>query len=204
MITIWTKTSSSEQWEKYKHVEPVIRQTPRRPGRAKQLKEKWEITRDILRLEFSQIDWAELGLLAREEVVFCMRFCQGQTREDISNYFGVSRSRIHQIEMMAEFKLQHPSATKRRVFEKLYILSILRQFINIKQPKRKRIRKEYIFRVPSRNNLIGGNWNASKVAQLEALVGKKLSAAEIGQRLGFTKSAIIGKMNRLGLKCGKK
>ncbi|MDR1027523.1 MAG: GcrA family cell cycle regulator [Rickettsiales bacterium] len=43
------------------------------------------------------------------------------------------------------------------------------------------------------------SWSATLTAKLKFLFDKGLSTAEIGKRLGFTKNAIVGKINRLGL-----
>jgi len=41
-------------------------------------------------------------------------------------------------------------------------------------------------------------WDNSALKKLKALVGKGLSTSEIGRRLGMSKNAIVGKLNRLG------
>ncbi len=41
-------------------------------------------------------------------------------------------------------------------------------------------------------------WDNSMLKKLKALTGKGLSTSEIGKRLGFSKNAIVGKLNRLG------
>lgn len=43
------------------------------------------------------------------------------------------------------------------------------------------------------------NWTPAEVEELRALYGAGLSASQIGNKLGFTRSAVIGKANRLGL-----
>lgn len=43
------------------------------------------------------------------------------------------------------------------------------------------------------------SWSAAAISKLKSLFDKGLSTAEIGKRLGFTKNAIVGKINRLGL-----
>ena len=43
------------------------------------------------------------------------------------------------------------------------------------------------------------SWSAATIAKLRLLFERGLSTAEIGKRLGFTKNAIVGKINRLGL-----
>ena len=43
------------------------------------------------------------------------------------------------------------------------------------------------------------NWTPVRVSALIALWSDGLPCREIGRRLGFTKNAIIGKVNRLGL-----
>jgi GcrA cell cycle regulator len=42
------------------------------------------------------------------------------------------------------------------------------------------------------------SWDSSILKKLKALVGKGLSTAEIGKRLGMSKNAIVGKLHRLG------
>lgn len=41
-------------------------------------------------------------------------------------------------------------------------------------------------------------WDSVALKKLKALTGKGLSTAEIGKRLGVSKNAIVGKLNRLG------
>lgn len=41
-------------------------------------------------------------------------------------------------------------------------------------------------------------WDNSMLKKLKALTGKGLSTSEIGKRLGMSKNAIVGKLNRLG------
>ena len=41
-------------------------------------------------------------------------------------------------------------------------------------------------------------WDSTTLKKLKALTGKGLSTAEIGKRLGLSKNAVVGKLNRLG------
>ena len=41
-------------------------------------------------------------------------------------------------------------------------------------------------------------WDSATLKKLKALVGKGLSTSEIGKRLGISKNAVVGKLNRLG------
>ena len=41
-------------------------------------------------------------------------------------------------------------------------------------------------------------WDSATLKKLKALTGKGLSTAEIGKRLGMSKNAVVGKLNRLG------
>ncbi len=41
-------------------------------------------------------------------------------------------------------------------------------------------------------------WDNTALKKLKALVGKGLSTSEIGRRLGMSKNAVVGKLNRLG------
>ncbi|MDE6250317.1 MAG: GcrA cell cycle regulator [Alphaproteobacteria bacterium] len=41
-------------------------------------------------------------------------------------------------------------------------------------------------------------WDNATLKKLKALTGKGLSTAEIGKRLGLSKNAVVGKLNRLG------
>lgn len=41
-------------------------------------------------------------------------------------------------------------------------------------------------------------WDNATLKKLKALTGKGLSTAEIGKRLGISKNAVVGKLNRLG------
>ena len=47
-------------------------------------------------------------------------------------------------------------------------------------------------------------WDNTALKKLKALMGKGLSTSEIGKRLGMSKNAVVGKLNRLGwnLKAG--
>ena len=42
-------------------------------------------------------------------------------------------------------------------------------------------------------------WDNIMLKKLKALTGKGLSTSEIGKRLGMSKNAIVGKLNRLRL-----
>lgn len=42
------------------------------------------------------------------------------------------------------------------------------------------------------------SWDSTILKKLKSLVGKGLSTAEIGKRLGMSKNAIVGKLHRLG------
>lgn len=41
-------------------------------------------------------------------------------------------------------------------------------------------------------------WDSGMLKKLKSLVGKGLSASEMGKKLGMSKNAVIGKLNRLG------
>jgi len=41
-------------------------------------------------------------------------------------------------------------------------------------------------------------WDSGMLKKLKALVGKGLSTAEMGKKLGMSKNAVVGKLNRLG------
>lgn len=41
-------------------------------------------------------------------------------------------------------------------------------------------------------------WNENMLKKLKALVGKGLSTSEMGKKLGMSKNAVVGKLNRLG------
>lgn len=41
-------------------------------------------------------------------------------------------------------------------------------------------------------------WDNTALKKLKALMGKGLSTSEIGKRLGMSKNAVVGKLNRLG------
>lgn len=43
-------------------------------------------------------------------------------------------------------------------------------------------------------------WTEEKIAELARLIGEKMTATEIANILGFTRNAICGKANRLGLR----
>ena len=47
------------------------------------------------------------------------------------------------------------------------------------------------------------SWSTGSITKLKTLLERGLSTAEIGKRLGFTKNAVVGKINRLGLNAGK-
>ncbi len=42
------------------------------------------------------------------------------------------------------------------------------------------------------------SWDNATLKKLKSLVGKGLSTAEIGKKLGVSKNAVVGKLNRLG------
>ena len=41
-------------------------------------------------------------------------------------------------------------------------------------------------------------WDNSKLKKLKTLIGKGLSTSEIGKKIGMSKNAVVGKLNRLG------
>ena len=41
-------------------------------------------------------------------------------------------------------------------------------------------------------------WDSSTLKKLKTLVGRGMSTAEIGRKLGMSKNAVVGKLNRLG------
>ncbi len=41
-------------------------------------------------------------------------------------------------------------------------------------------------------------WDSTALKKLKSLIGKGLSTSEIGRRLGMSKNAVVGKLNRLG------
>lgn len=45
-------------------------------------------------------------------------------------------------------------------------------------------------------------WDSNVLKKLKALVGKGLSTAEIGKKLGLSKNAIVGKLHRMGWNAG--
>ena len=46
------------------------------------------------------------------------------------------------------------------------------------------------------------SWDSSILKKLKALVGKGLSTAEIGKKLGISKNAVVGKLHRMGWNSG--
>ena len=48
------------------------------------------------------------------------------------------------------------------------------------------------------------SWSASVISRMKNLFDKGMSTSEIGKRLGFSKNAIVGKINRLGWNAPKK
>jgi len=48
----------------------------------------------------------------------------------------------------------------------------------------------------------GNSWTSAQIAKLKALLARGLSTSEIGRKLGMTKNAIVGKINRLKLNSG--
>ncbi|MBR3148188.1 MAG: hypothetical protein IKF41_02485 [Alphaproteobacteria bacterium] len=45
---------------------------------------------------------------------------------------------------------------------------------------------------------MSNGWDSGMLKKLKALVGKGLSTAEMGKKLGMSKNAVVGKLNRLG------
>jgi len=45
-------------------------------------------------------------------------------------------------------------------------------------------------------------WDSNMLKKLKSLVGKGLSTAEMGKKLGMSKNAVVGKLNRLGWNTG--
>lgn len=46
--------------------------------------------------------------------------------------------------------------------------------------------------------IMSKGWDSSMLKKLKSLVGKGLSTAEMGKKLGMSKNAVVGKLNRLG------
>ena len=46
--------------------------------------------------------------------------------------------------------------------------------------------------------MMSKGWDSIALKKLKALMGKGLSTSEIGKRLGMSKNAVVGKLNRLG------
>ena len=49
----------------------------------------------------------------------------------------------------------------------------------------------------------GGTWTPERVEQLKILTDAGLSCAQVARRLGVSRNAVIGKLNRLGLSRGR-
>lgn len=45
---------------------------------------------------------------------------------------------------------------------------------------------------------MSNGWDSNMLKKLKALVGKGLSTSEMGKKLGMSKNAVVGKLNRLG------
>jgi len=45
---------------------------------------------------------------------------------------------------------------------------------------------------------MSNGWDSTMLKKLKALVGKGLSTSEMGKKLGMSKNAVVGKLNRLG------
>ena len=45
---------------------------------------------------------------------------------------------------------------------------------------------------------MSNGWDSVRLKKLKSLMGKGLSTSEIGKRLGMSKNAVVGKLNRLG------
>ncbi len=45
---------------------------------------------------------------------------------------------------------------------------------------------------------MSNGWDSATLKKLKALVGRGISTAEIGRKLGMSKNAVVGKLNRLG------
>lgn len=45
---------------------------------------------------------------------------------------------------------------------------------------------------------MSAGWDSATLKKLKALVGRGISTAEIGRKLGMSKNAVVGKLNRLG------
>ena len=46
--------------------------------------------------------------------------------------------------------------------------------------------------------MVENNWNQGTLKRLKAMADRGLSTSEIGKKLGMTKNAIVGKLNRMG------
>ena len=52
--------------------------------------------------------------------------------------------------------------------------------------------------IKTRDFFMSKGWDSGMLKKLKALVGKGLSTAEMGKKLGMSKNAVVGKLNRLG------
>lgn len=143
-------------------------------------------------------------LLPLEQTVlryrYGMGFQEAQTLEEVGNNLGVTRERVRQIEQKALNKFKHPTRAR-----------ILRSFLEndsyyvncgYKNPK------DYIFRIVPSPSLATKDvspsvitpWSTADIKTLLKLAKQGRTASEIGNALNRSRSSVIGKLHRLGVK----
>lgn len=149
----------------------------------------------------------ELG--EQERLVLTKRYGledgEPQTLEEVGVTIGLTRERVRQIEQKALNMLKHPtrarllrtfltsnfSSAKSSVVTSPTGAPVVEKYAHvIRRPKRL---------APSPSSFDKG-WTSADITRLKKLIGKGLSASEIGARLNKSKSAVIGKLRRLGWK----
>ncbi len=143
-------------------------------------------------------------LLPQDQMVLMYRYGIGpreaQTLEEVGESLGVTRERVRQIEQKALNKLKHPTRAK-----------ILRSFLEAGGTPVNcgyKNLKDYISRVaPSINSMprkaspsVITPWTAADIKTMLKLAKQGKSASEIGNVLNRSRSSVIGKLNRLGVK----
>lgn len=116
---------------------------------------------------------------------------ESKTLDKVGHELGLTRERVRQIEQKALNLLKHPSRVRRLALFKFGKLSV--RSIEDDKPSNTAKCTNKVTRTDC-------GWTSKDLKKLRKLVDRRLSATSIGKKLNKSKSAVIGKLYRLGWK----